>query len=130
MDSSTTNTKPNEAARALLAGIIDYAGLFPPSQVSMAEAVLNYATYKSSNYNWLLGRFVIPAARLNEFLENTGDFVPRNQPNVWRLSVLAGEDVPGTIRLIDNFNARKFFAHFMRRAGIKSVYCFGNRKRG
>lgn len=104
MDSSTTNTKPNEAARALLAGIIDYAGLFPPSQVSMAEAVLNYATYKNSNYNWLLGRFVIPAARLGEFIENTGDFVRRGDD--WRLSVLAGEDVSDTIRRIDEFNKK------------------------
>jgi hypothetical protein len=106
MDSDTTNFQSNDSVRALLAGIIDYAGLFPPSQVSMAEAVLNYATYKNSNYNWLLGRFVLPAARLEEFLENTGDFVPRNPQNVWRLSVLAGEDVPGTIRRIDNFNAQ------------------------
>jgi hypothetical protein len=106
MDSSTTNTKPNEAARALLAGIIDYAGLFPPSQVSMAEAVLNYATYKSSNYNWLLGRFVLPVARLDEFIENTGDFIPRDPNNGWRLSVLAGENLPETIRRIENFNAQ------------------------
>lgn len=106
MDSDTTNFPTDDSARALLAEIIDYAGLFPPSQVSMAEAVLNYATYRNSNYNWMLGRFVLPAARLEEFLENTGDFVPRNPQNVWRLSVLAGEDVPGTIRLIDNFNAR------------------------
>lgn len=104
MDLSTTNSKPNEAARALLAEIIDYAGLFPPSQVSMAEAVLNYATYKNSNYSWLLGRFVVPAARLNEFIENTGDFVRRGDG--WRLSVLAGEDVTDTIRRIDEFNKR------------------------
>lgn len=103
---NTTNSKPNEAARALLAGIIDYAGLFPPSQVSMAEAVLNYATYKSSNYNWLLGRFVLPASRLDEFIENTGDFVRSGASGVWRLSVLAGEDVPETIRRIENFNAK------------------------
>jgi len=106
MDSDTTHIQTDDSARALLEGIIDYAGLFPPSQVSMAEAVLNYATYRNSNYNWMLGRFVLPAARLEEFLENTGDFVPRNQQNVWRLSVLAGEDVPGTIRRIDNFNAQ------------------------
>ena len=104
MDSNTTNSKPNEAARALLSGIIDYAGLFPPSQVSMAEAVLNYATYRSSNYNWLLGRFVLPAARLGEFIENTGDFVRSDASGGWRLSVLAGEDVTDTIRRIDEFN--------------------------
>jgi len=52
-----------ESVRALLTEIIDYAGLFPPSQLSMAEAVINYATYRNSNYNWMLGKFVVPAAR-------------------------------------------------------------------
>lgn len=104
MDSNTTNIQPHDSTRALLSEIIDYAGLFPPSQVSMAEAVLNYATYKSSNYNWLLGRFVVPAARLDDFLENTGDFVPRKPEKSWRLSVLAGENLTDSIRRIQTFN--------------------------
>ena len=29
-----------ESVRVLLAGIIDYAGLFPPSQLSMQEAMI------------------------------------------------------------------------------------------
>lgn len=95
---------PKESIRVLLSEIIDYAGLFPPSEVSMAEAVLNYATYKNSNYNWMLGRFVVPASRLDEFWESAGDFVSRDK-NGWRLSVLAGEDIYDTIRKTDEFNA-------------------------
>lgn len=94
-----------ESVRTLLAEIIDYAGLFPPSQASMPEAVINYATYRNSNYNWMLGRFVLPAARLDEFLESAGDFVSRDA-EPWRLSVLAGEDIYQTIRQIEDFNAR------------------------
>ncbi|CAN5515373.1 hypothetical protein BH10ACI1_BH10ACI1_12130 [soil metagenome] len=96
---------PKESIRVLLTEIIDYAGLFPPSEVSMAEAVLNYATYKNSNYNWMLGRFVVPVARLDEFWETARDFVSRDSGNGWRLSVLSGEDINETIRKTDDFNA-------------------------
>lgn len=96
-----------DSVRALLAEIVDYAGLFPPSQVSMPEAVINYATYKNSNYDWMLGRFVVPAARLDEFLESASDFILRdNGGDAWRLSVLAGEDIYDSLRKIEDFNAR------------------------
>ncbi len=100
-----TDSSPKESIRVLLSEIIDYAGLFPPSEVTMAEAVLNYATYKNSNYNWMLGRFVVPVARLDEFLESAQDFVSRDTTSGWRLSVLAGEDIYETIRKTDDFNA-------------------------
>jgi hypothetical protein len=99
-----TDSVPKESARILLAEIIDYAGLFPPSQVSMPEAVINYATYRNSNYSWMLGRFVLPVARLDEFLETAVDFVSHDASSSWRLSVLAGEDIYETIRQIENFN--------------------------
>jgi hypothetical protein len=97
---------PKESVRALLTEVIDYAGLFPPSQVSMQEAVLNYATYRASNYRWMLGRFVVPVARLDEFLESARDFVSQETYDPWRLSVLAGEDIFQTIRQIEDFNLR------------------------
>jgi hypothetical protein len=95
-----------ESVRALLSDIIDYAGLFPPSQVSMPEAVINYATYKNSNFRWMLSRFVLPAARLDEFLESAKDFISRDKGDVWRLAVLAGEDIYDTLRRIEDFNAQ------------------------
>ncbi len=98
--------KPKESVRTLLADIIDYAGLFPPSQISMPEAVLNYATYRNSNYNWMLGHFVVPASRLDEFFESARDFISRGGSDVWRLSVLAGEDIYETVRQIEDFNAK------------------------
>ena len=101
-----TNSTPKESVRTLLAEIIDYAGLFPPSQLSMSEAVINYATYKNSNYNWMLSRFVLPAARLDEFLESAKDFISRDKGDVWRLAVLAGEDIYDSLRRIEDFNAK------------------------
>ena len=48
--------------KALLAGLIDYAGLFPPAALSMEEAVRNYARYREGEHAWMLGRFVVPEA--------------------------------------------------------------------
>ena len=64
-----TNTESQQltSVRTLLGGAIDYAGLFPPAGLSMPEAVINYATYRNSNYSWMLGRFVVPVGRLEEF---------------------------------------------------------------
>lgn len=53
--------------RSLLASLIDYAGLFPPASLTMEEAVKNYVRYRSSPQAWMLGRFIVPAARLEEF---------------------------------------------------------------
>jgi hypothetical protein len=87
----------------MLAEIIDYAGLFPPSQLSMSEAVLNYATYRMSNYGWMLGRFVVPASRLTELMDYAGEFISRDGKSDWRLSVIAGEDINQTIKDIREF---------------------------
>src|SRR5688572_27061353 len=103
MNATKAETRPIQSVRVLLSGIIDYAGLFPPSQLSMPEAVINYATYRSSNYGWMLGRFVAPVSRLVEFIESAGDLLPRGgEP--WRLSVIAGEDINETIRTVRDFN--------------------------
>src|SRR5690606_34756706 len=62
-----TVERPLSSIGVLMAGAIDYAGLFPPSAVSMADAVENYAAYRRGEYSWMLGRFVVTASRLNEF---------------------------------------------------------------
>jgi hypothetical protein len=99
------NENIKESVRALLGGIVDYAGLFPPSGLSMPEAVINYATYKNSNYNWMLGRFIVPVGRLAEFTGSAKDFFTRSGQDAWKLSVLASEDIYETVRLVEDFNA-------------------------
>jgi hypothetical protein len=99
-----TDVKLKESVRALLSEIVDYAGLFPPSQLSMSEAVSNYATYKNSKHSWMLGRFVVPVNRLDEFAESAKEFFSSNAKS-WKVSVLAGEDIYETVRQIENFNA-------------------------
>jgi hypothetical protein len=55
------------AMRALMARAVDYAGLFPPAALSMADAAQNYARYQSGPNSWALGSFVLPLERLEEF---------------------------------------------------------------
>ena len=52
------------SVRALLAGVIDYAGLFPPAKLPLDQAIRNYARYRQEPEGWMLGRFVCPATRL------------------------------------------------------------------
>lgn len=78
--------------RNLLAGLIDYAGLFPPAGLDMQRAVANYRRYRAGEDAWALGRFVVPAARLGEIDSS----VP--------LSVLvadAGSDLPDFIDTLE-----------------------------
>jgi hypothetical protein len=56
----------SKALRALMEGMIDYAGLFPPAALDMAAAGRNYEQYLESEHAWMLGRFVVPAANLGE----------------------------------------------------------------
>ena len=60
------------SVRAFFAGILDYAGLFPPAQLPLDEAIRNYARYRTEPESWLLGRFVCPANLLPEVLANGG----------------------------------------------------------
>ena len=97
------DVKTIASVRTLLTEIVDYAGLFPPSKLPMAEAVANYAAYLESNFRWMLGRFVVPVVRLDEFAENAkGFFEPGGE--VWKLSVLASENISQTVEKIAAFN--------------------------
>ena len=54
------------SAKALFSGLIDYAGLFPPAALPMADAVRNYDAYRNGEHAWMLGRFVVPVAKMGE----------------------------------------------------------------
>jgi hypothetical protein len=57
------------STRALLTGILDYAGTFPPASLSLNESVANYVRVWSSADRWLLGRLIVPSASLPELNE-------------------------------------------------------------
>ncbi|HEX9755284.1 MAG TPA: hypothetical protein VGA42_06230 [Gemmatimonadales bacterium] len=70
----------------LLEHAIDHAGLFPPAALSMEDAAREYAADSASDDAWALGRWVVPAERLNEVLR----VVERmdDGPGRWPLSVI------------------------------------------
>lgn len=52
------------ALRELLTGVIDYAGLFPPAQLSLDAAIRIYAADRLSPDAWMLSRFICPTLKL------------------------------------------------------------------
>lgn len=118
----------NAALRALLTGLIDYAGLFPPAGLGMADAVRNYASYVDGEYaahSWMLGRLILPAARLLEYREAV-DHTGVNAGG-WRLSVLAtvadreaveGWSHPHLYGSIDTLELRASNAEEMKQAAL------------
>jgi hypothetical protein len=93
--------------RVLLNGLIDYAGMFPPAQLPMRGAVQHYAGYRRGDWAWVLGRFVLPVARMEEFepaLQDLADESWRSGP--WRLSALVGRSLEADLRKILDFNRR------------------------
>lgn len=93
------------ALRALLEELIDYAGLFPPAALGMARAVEAYAAHRKGPESWMLGRFVVPVARLDEFGRAAAPHLPESRDaDVWRLSALIAEDPSAEMQRIVRFN--------------------------
>ncbi len=83
--------------RVILERIIDYAGLFAPASLDMTTSVKNYSRYLNYPQHWALGRFVLPAARLNEFVSA--------QQNVaadpWLLTGIISADLEQDLAAVD-----------------------------
>jgi hypothetical protein len=75
------------STNALLTAIVDYAGLFPPAKLDLWQAMANYVQYASTPERWLLGRFVLPASRLDQFQS----LLPEFSLAQWSLSVIVEE---------------------------------------
>jgi hypothetical protein len=93
---------PRKVVEVLLRRLIDYAGLFPPAGLGMLAAVTNYDSYLQSEKSWMLGRLIVPAARLREFGEV---LVPVSSSKPWGLSALVGADPAVDVARVAEFNA-------------------------
>ncbi len=106
----------NKPIRSLLASILDYAGLFPPAGLEMVAAVSNYAAYRACEHAWMLGRFIVPVARLEEFETAVEEHASRlnghraavsgARDQTLRLSVLAATNLEADLAAIADFNGR------------------------
>ena len=73
------STDPSESLvtpslQALLHEVLDYAGLFPPADLSLHRALQNYAEYRREEEAWMLSRFVLPVRRLPDLTSYRGLF--------------------------------------------------------
>jgi hypothetical protein len=59
-----TSTALRSSVRAAFAGLIDYAGLFPPAQLSIDAAQTEFEAARSGPHAWMLGRFIVAAPLL------------------------------------------------------------------
>src|SRR5690606_744875 len=103
--------------RTLMAGLIDYAGLFPPARLSMAASAENFARDRMSEQEWMLGRFICPASRLEEFSRAAAALMPgtyatsgyREHADIgepWLVSAIIDGDLSASLKAIAEFNKR------------------------
>lgn len=105
------------SARALLAVVVDYAGLFPPAALPMAEAVAEYAAARSGREAWMLGRFVLTAARLTELADALASITAPAE--FWRLSAIVRDGSEADRAAVAAFNA----ASARHRAFVDTIEC-------
>ncbi|MFP7299022.1 hypothetical protein [Neobacillus niacini] len=61
--------KSRPSLKAFLSNLVDYAGLFPPANLSINDAIKNYSDYVNSDDSWMLGPFIQPVTKLNELVK-------------------------------------------------------------
>ncbi len=104
-----------EPIRLLMAGLIDYAGLFPPAKLEMGPSVEAFAHARAGEHAAILGRFICPASRLKEFSKAAAVLMPGTHAtsgyrehadlmDPWRISVIIDGPLPAGLELVDGFN--------------------------
>lgn len=100
-------TEPISSVHILLEDLIDYAGLFPPARLDMAPAVRQYAEHLGDDAAWMLGRFIVSSARLQEFEDAAAALLPREAGSEpWQISLLGGDDPADDAERVWAFNER------------------------
>jgi hypothetical protein len=91
----------------LLAGLFDYAGLFPPASLPLEATLANHARYCASRDGWMLGRLVVPAAQLDALSTLAPEHLPVGDGAIpWRISALGGPDPQADLAHVQAFNDR------------------------
>ncbi len=68
-DKNNTNIMEANVFREFFGGIIDYAGMFPPAELTLSKAFRNYIGYLESEDKWMMSKFV---CSVKSFLEIFG----------------------------------------------------------
>ena len=108
---------PAASARALMAGAVDYAGLFPPAQLPLADALAEYRRALAGADAWMLGRFIVPAVQLPAL----ADAVVRDAHDGrgWTVSAIVREHMDEDAAAVQAFNQRAARLH----VGVDTIEC-------
>ena len=90
----------------LLESVVDYAGMFPPANLPLSEALRQYASARSGAHGWLVGRFLLPLARLPDLEDSLGSTLTAPAGAHWPLGAIAARAVIGQLDTIPQFNDR------------------------
>ncbi|MEM0983722.1 MAG: hypothetical protein AAGI17_07225 [Planctomycetota bacterium] len=125
-----STASPTQTVSTLISGLIDYAGLFPPAKLPMADAVAEYHRRLVSEDHAALGSFICAASRLEELTEHGRVLMPGTYatsgyremagPGMgepWSVSVVVDIDLSDAIDAIDAFNER----HASEDQGLASI---------
>jgi hypothetical protein len=88
------------SVKTLLSAIVDYAGLFPPAQLDLPQAIAHYQRYRQSPEAWMLGRFVLPLSQLPDLVSL---LPPDADADPWPLSIILSSDVDRAIAQVNAF---------------------------
>jgi len=99
----------------LMTGLIDYAGLFPPSKLPMETAVENYAKYLRSEHEQFLSRFICTVPRLEELSKHAAVVMPgtyatsgyrenADMQDPWQISAIIVGNLEENLEEIYKFN--------------------------
>lgn len=105
----------NKAIETLMDGLIDYAGLFPPSKLSMPDAVANFARATRSEHAGFVSRFICPVTKLMDLTEHGAILMPGTYATsgyremaddlpAWSVSAIIDADLDESIDVIAEFN--------------------------
>ena len=103
----TTVRTAAASLRVLLAQAIDYAGLYPPASLDMRAGVANYERYLNHPQHWALGRFVLAASELPEFLKARQELREREgaaASESWGLSAILSANFSQELAQVAEFN--------------------------
>lgn len=69
-----------EPLKLLLTNVIDYAGLFPPAKLPFDKALPNYLEYLQSENRWMIAKFVLPFALVDQLNSYSDQFRKNKEP--------------------------------------------------
>lgn len=88
--------------RPFLSNIIDYAGLYPPSELPLEEAFRKYLSHIEQKEAWMLSKFVVGTGLLRDLITLI-DAEPRS-PSPFKITLVgaASDDLDSFKKVIDN----------------------------